>query len=226
MISVLIPAYNAEKYISEAIESVLNQTYKNLEIIVVDDGSADKTRRVVESFGNKVKYHYQNNSGPGTARNVCINLSKGEYLAFLDADDIWTKNKLELQMAEFQSQSTLEAIFGMVRQVHQKVWTEKIRETNIPRDELMKGFIQSAMLIKRESFLRIGMFPEDTKVGEFVDWLLRAKELNLQMKLLPELFLFRRIHQTNLGIRKRSEINEYVKIVKKSIDRRRINNLK
>ena len=104
---------------------------------------------------------------------------------------------------------------------YQKEWKQKITETNIPENELLKGYIQGTMLIKRESFLRTGMFPQEYKLGEFVDWLLRAKEANLRMKLLPNLFLWRRIHESNLGIRHRAEIGDYVKILKKSIDRRR-----
>ena len=222
MISVLIPAYNAEKYIAEALESVLRQTYKDFEMIVVDDGSTDNTRCVVESFSGKVQYYYQENSGAGAARNHGIKLSRGDFLAFLDADDIWAENKLELQMHALAVDSRLDAVFGMIRQVFHKEWKQKISEANIPENELLKGYTQSTMLIKRQSFLRIGMFPQEYKLGEFVDWLLRAKEANLQMKLLSDLFLWRRIHESNIGIRHRPEIGDYVKILKKSIDRRRL----
>lgn len=223
MISVLIPAYNSEKYISEAIKSVLGQSYQNFEVIVVDDGSEDRTRQMVESFKGEVQYFFQQNAGPGAARNQCVNLSKGDFLAFLDADDIWTQNKLECQIREFKLDPSLDAVFGMVRQVHQKNWEEKVNEKHFPDDELMKGFIQSTMLIKRQSFFRVGMFPEDTILADFVDWLLRAKEANLQLKLLPDLFLWRRIHQTNIGIRHRNELKDYLKILKRSIDRRKFN---
>jgi glycosyltransferase involved in cell wall biosynthesis len=221
MISVLIPAFNAENYIGEAIESVLRQTYKDFEVIVVDDGSSDETRQMIEGFSGRVQYHYQENSGAGTARNCGVSLSCGNFLAFLDADDIWAENKLELQMREFQMDSSLEAVFGMMRQVFQKDWQKKTCESDFSADELIKGYTQGTMLVKRESFVRVGMFSEENTIGEFVDWLLRAKEANLRMKLLPDLFLWRRIHDSNLGIRRRSEITDYVKILKKSIDRRR-----
>lgn len=222
MISVLIPAYNAEDFLAEAIESVLRQTYKDFEIIVVDDGSTDQTRRVAESFSEQIKYYYQENSGAAGARNHCVRLSQGEFLAFLDADDVWAENKLELQMQALNADASLEAVFGMVRQVFQTEWKEKLLETDVAKDGLLKGFSQATMLIRRASFLRIGMFSEENTIGEFVDWLLRAKEASLQMELLPNLFLWRRIHGSNQGIRHRSNINDYVKIVKKSIDRRRL----
>ena len=222
MISVLIPAFNAEDYIAEAIESVLRQTYIDFEIVVVDDGSTDQTRHVIESFSTKVKYHYQENSGVGAARNNCVKFSGGEFLAYLDADDVWADNKLELQIQEFEADNSLEAVFGMIRNVHQKDWKHKILEADIPESELLKGYTQATMLIKRQSFLRIGMFPEEHTVGEFVDWLLRAKEADLRTKLLPNLFLWRRIHNSNLGLRHRAQVGDYIKILKKSIDRRRI----
>lgn len=222
MISVLIPAYNAESYIAEAIGSVLCQTYQDIEIIVVDDGSTDLTPSIVESFAaRRVQYHRQPNSGAAAARNRGVRVSRGDFLAFLDADDVWTERKLELQRREFEKDASLEAVFGMMQQVFQKDWREKTSESNFSTDEFLKGYTQATMLIKRGAFLRIGMFSEENTVGEFVDWLLRAKEADLRMKLLPDLFLRRRIHGANLGIRHRSEINDYVKILKKSIDRRR-----
>jgi glycosyltransferase involved in cell wall biosynthesis len=223
MISVMIGAYNAEEFIAEAIESVLRQSYQDFELIVVDDGSTDQTRRVIESFSTfGVQYRFQSNKGAAAARNHCIRLARGEYLAFLDADDVWTENKLELQMNEFAKDPSLDAVFGMVQQVLQNDWGQKIQEAIIPDSELLKGYTQATMLIKRESFLRIGLFTEARAIGEFVDWLLRAKESNLKMRLLPNLFLRRRIHNNNLGIRKRAEINDYLKVLKESIDRRRI----
>ncbi len=225
MISVLLPAFNAKEYIAEAVESVLRQTYQDFEIIVVDDGSTDGTQTVVKSFSNQVQYHYQENSGAAAARNHCIRLARGEFLAFLDADDIWSDDKLELQIREFNEDSSLEAVFGMVRQVLQKDWKKKILENNAPSDELFEGYVQGTMLIKRESFLRIGTFSEENTIGEFVDWFLRARESDLRMKLLPNLFLWRRIHHSNIGVRRRSEIGDYVRILKRSIDRRRANAL-
>jgi len=221
MISVLIPAYNAEDFIGEAIESVLRQTFRDIEVIVVDDGSTDQTAHVVASFSSKVRYYFQENAGAAAARNHCVRVSRGELLAFLDADDIWAEKKLELQVREFENDPSLEAVFGMLRQVPQSDWVRKISETDVDESELLKGYSQATMLIKRDSFLRIGMFSEENTIGEFVDWLLRAKENDLRTKLLPQLFLWRRIHESNVGIRHRSDVGDYVRILKKSIDRRR-----
>jgi teichuronic acid biosynthesis glycosyltransferase TuaG len=102
LVSIIMPAYNAEKYIAESIESVLKQTYKNWELIVVDDGSKDSTRQIVEYYqakDSRVIYAYQTNSGVASARNCALALAKGEYLSNLDSDDLWPLDKLEIQVA-------------------------------------------------------------------------------------------------------------------------------
>lgn len=105
LVSVVMPAYNAEKYIGQSIESVLYQTYPYWELLVIDDGSTDSTKDVVRQFislDSRIKYFYQDNGKQGKARNLGIEKSKGEYLAFLDSDDLWLFNKLEIQLKQIQ----------------------------------------------------------------------------------------------------------------------------
>jgi glycosyltransferase involved in cell wall biosynthesis len=97
-ISVIIPTYNREKYIKSTVDSVLAQTYKNYEIIVVDDGSKDSTKQILNQYGDKIRYIYQVNAGVHTARNVGIKASKGDWIAFLDDDNIWLADKLQKQV--------------------------------------------------------------------------------------------------------------------------------
>ena len=104
--SVVIPAYNAERFIGEAINSVLGQTYRDFEVIVVDDGSTDKTAEVVKAY-EEVRYLYKENGGTASARNRGIEASRGRYVAFLDADNLWEPAKLEAQMALFEHQPSL-----------------------------------------------------------------------------------------------------------------------
>lgn len=98
MISVVIPAFNSERCISRAIESVLSQTFSDYEIIVVDDGSTDGTADIVKKFGSRVKYVYQQNAGPARARNAGLKIASGQWIAFLDADDEWLPDKLRQQV--------------------------------------------------------------------------------------------------------------------------------
>ena len=101
LVSIIIPTYNREKIIGRAIDSVFAQTWQNFEIIVLDDGSQDNTKAVVEAYGPKVKYFYQGNKGIAGARNGGMRHAGGDYLAFLDSDDYWLPAKLEKQMALF-----------------------------------------------------------------------------------------------------------------------------
>ena len=107
LVSVIIPAYNAEKFIEEAIKSAQNQTYKNIEIIVVDDGSTDGTAEIVKKLAKKdkrIRYHHQKNKGVSIARNTAINYSKGQFIALLDQDDIWLPEKIKEQMETLRAE--------------------------------------------------------------------------------------------------------------------------
>lgn len=106
LVSIVMPAYNAEKYIAESIDSVLSQTYINWELLVIDDGSTDRTKEIVESYTEKdhrIFYHYQENGKQGKARNLGLEQSKGDFIAFLDSDDLWLPAKLEFSLNEFSS---------------------------------------------------------------------------------------------------------------------------
>jgi glycosyltransferase involved in cell wall biosynthesis len=114
IVSVIMPAFNVEAYISEAIHSVIRQTYPHWELIVVDDGSTDKTREIVDGYMRedpRIRYIHQKNSGPAAARNRGIQASRGRYIAFLDSDDIWYLDKLEKQM-DFLSSHPGYVVYG------------------------------------------------------------------------------------------------------------------
>ena len=103
LVSVVMPAYNGELYIGESIKSIFGQSYSNIEVVVVDDGSSDRTRDIVRSFGGRVRLLEQKNQGAAAARNLGIQMALGEYIAFLDADDVWWPRKLELQIAAMRA---------------------------------------------------------------------------------------------------------------------------
>ena len=100
-VSVIIPAYNSMQWVSAAIDSVLNQGYRDYEVVVIDDGSTDQTADVLESYGRKIRCIYQANAGVSNARNRGLSVSTGEFIAYLDADDMWYSQKLECQIAFF-----------------------------------------------------------------------------------------------------------------------------
>ena len=221
-VSVIIPVYNTEKYLAEAIESILTQSLKPTEIILVDDGSTDKSVEVATRFGDKVKLLEQGkNTGCGAARNRGIPEAQSEYLAFLDADDLWTKNKLALQLNYLQSHPETNMVFGMTEQFISPELPPE--HQNKLRSELKKmpGYLAGPMLIKKETFMEVGLFNEKLELGEFIDWFSRAKDMGLSYHVLDEIVLKRRIHTTNMGISKKQHLKDYTAILRETLVRKR-----
>ena len=211
LVSVIIPVHNAERFIIAAIESVLAQDYRPLELIVVDDGSTDRTSEIVQRIP-QVSFHRQAKQGPGAARNAGVRASKGELISFLDADDLWMPGKLSRQVAALSDDVDLEAVFGHVTEFTDLNPEAATRE--IP------GPIPGTILIKRAALDRIGWFDETTEALEGADWYLRALEKSLRARMLPEILYRRRIHGKNRSIAQR-DLNGYVRAIKASLDRRR-----
>ncbi len=179
-ISVIIPAYNSEKFIKRTIQSVLNQTYKDFEVIIVDDGSTDNTKEVVEEFQKKdsrIKYLWQENSGaPARPKNKGIKESKGKYIAFLDHDDEWLPEKLEKQLVLFEKQKNSKLRFvsswGLIFNAKEnQTYEHKIKKRgNVFQELLANNFILScsSIFLKKEIFESVGFFDENLKFSD--DW--------------------------------------------------------
>lgn len=223
LVSVIIPVYNYERYLGEAIESVLGQTYQHLEVIVVDDGSTDRSGEVARSFADRgVWYCQQVHAGIGPARNKGVELAQGEFFAFLDADDRWPAKKIELQLRAFENDPALEMVFGQALQLQNgPAWEAGVKDTNLTVAGVVPGMVAGTMLIKREAFHRVGEFPAGLNLGEFIDWYARAGELQIRSLVLPELLLWRRIHDSNTGVRERQSVTDYARVLKAKLDRKR-----
>jgi glycosyltransferase involved in cell wall biosynthesis len=221
LVSVIIPVYNCERYLAQAIEGVLAQTYHPVEVIVLDDGSTDNSATVAKSFDSSVRYCYQKNSGCAAARNRGIKLARGTFLAFLDADDLWLEDKLMLQMDAFKEAPELDIVFGQVKQFHSPEVDESVKAKIHCPSELMPGLIPSTVLIRRDVFFRVGLFNTNLKSAEFADWYLRATELRLKVKIVSDLVTRRRLHNANMGIINRQHRNDFALALKASLDRRR-----
>jgi glycosyltransferase involved in cell wall biosynthesis len=221
MISVIVPVYNGEKYLAAAIDSVLCQAYSATEILVVDDGSVDGSAQVAQGFGDRVRYFHQPNRGIGAARNRGIEIAKGAFFAFLDADDLWEPRKLALQMAALEEDASLDAVFGHVVQFVTPEMDEGERAGLFCPTAPVAGYVAGTMLIRRDSFFRAGMFSTALKVGEFIDWYARAMESGMKHAMLPDVVTRRRLHGNNTTVRERQAQPDYVHILKASLDRRR-----
>jgi glycosyltransferase involved in cell wall biosynthesis len=221
-VSVIIPVRDGAPYIASAIESVLRQTEPPAELLVVDDGSSDGTAAIVSHFSAcGVRLIQQPPEGAAAARNRGVKLARHELLAFLDADDLWTSTKLEQQCAELRSDAALDMVFGYVRQFVSSDVPAATRATLRCPKESVPGRFAGTMLIRRESFERVGLFETGWTMGEFLAWYARAQLLGLREKMLSPVLLERRLHSANQGILKRNERVEYVRVLKKILDRHR-----
>lgn len=183
-ISVIIPVYNGDNYINEAIDSVLAQTYKNYEIIVVDDGSTDKTRKVVEKYKGKIKYFYKQNGGVASALNYGISKMTGEYFAWLSHDDLYLPDKLEIQVNCMRSlinkKTILFSNFDLM-DFNYKIFSHfdclkdtTTKELCIGYYPVVKGCINGCtILINKDCFSEVGLFDEKLRTSQDYDMWLR-----------------------------------------------------
>ena len=220
-LSVIIPVYNCQHYLGEAIESVLNQTLQPQQIIVIDDGSTDGSARVAKKFEADILYIRRDNGGTGAARNTGVELAQGEFLAFLDADDLWAPFKTEAQLKVFATHPEADMVFGLTQQFVSPDIDAGTGNPFVCPSEPSKGQVAGSMLIRRDTFLRVGPFDPGLRVGEFLDWYLRAQTLALKPFFLEEVVLRRRIHGGNTVLREKASQLDYVRVLKAALDRRR-----
>ena len=221
LVSVMIGAYNAAPYLGEAIESVFAQDYEPIELVVVDDGSTDGTADVARSFAG-VKVISQENGGNGAARNTAVEAASGALFAFLDADDRFTPGKLSLQKSALDADPDLDMVFGHVREFLSPELEEEVRaRLRPPAPEPMPWTAPNLMLVRRESFERVGPFSTSVRVGVTVDWFARAQEAGLRYTILPEVVLERRLHTQNNGLRESASRSQYLEVIRQAMERRR-----
>lgn len=223
-ISCIIPCYNAERFLAEALDSVFAQSLPVSEVIVVDDGSTDRSADVAARHAGRVRYISQSNAGPAAARNRGVELTAGEFIAFLDADDVWHPQKLERQMARFDARPELEICVTHLS----AFWEDEVRHEQAQRGVLgkggaMPGYVMQTMLARRQSFEKAGPLNPALRYGEDTDWFIRARDSGLEIELIPDVLLYRRFHANNLT---RSRGNAVLKsgildMVQSSLARRR-----
>jgi glycosyltransferase involved in cell wall biosynthesis len=217
-VSVIIPVHNGGKYLGEAIESVLQQTYVPSEVIVVDDGSEDNTARIAESFGNKLLYTYQSNQGAASARNRGIEVSSKPYIAFLDSDDLWVNTKLEHQKKTFLQNHDCDLSFGYIEEFFETMYGD---EKKFQTFRKLPGYSPLTAIIKRKVFSTVGTFNTSFPTGEFIEWYARVKDHGFKDYILPEVLALRRIHKNNMTLNKGNLQIGYTHMLKNILDRRR-----
>jgi len=216
-VSVIIPTYNSSNYILESINSVLSQTYTNFEIIVVDDGSTDNTKKLLAKYikNKKITYFYQKNKGQAAARNFAIEKSSGELIAFLDSDDLWTKDKLEKQLELFKDE-TVGLVYGGVE------WFNELG--NIKQNKpTLKGKIfnkliihnpitTSSVIIRKKAFEFFNETKEFHGVEDYDVWLKISK--NWVVNYVSDIVCKYRIHSLSTSVNLEKRYNNELNVKK------------
>lgn len=203
-VSVIIPVFNREKFVAQALDSVLAQTFKNFEIVVVDDGSTDSSFSILteykERFPDKVVLLQQSNSGPSLARNKAIMAAQGKYIAFLDSDDLWPPEKLERQLSIFEEHEDIAFVYSGYYTTNKK---GEILAINLP-DPQLKGRIYDelwvipnnicggTLMVEKEKLLAVGLFDTDLGGGENLDLRIRLSQLGNVYYCSDPLYFYQR----------------------------------
>lgn len=225
-VSIIIPVYNGERYVSEAIDSVLNQTYKDFEIIVIDDGSKDDTLNILMRYVEKIKWKTQENKGQASAINKGIKMAKGKYIAYLDADDVCLPERFENQVKYLDEHPDVGLVYADFYQTDEN---GKIRRTvkSRPPDNfvlLQEDYIgRSTCMHKRECLDEVGLFDESITGDDDWDMWIRISE-KFRMGYIDKPLVKYRVHKENISLirPKRLDYRRYTKmrILEKTYERR------
>ena len=216
LISVIVPAFNASTYIGEALTSIVHQTHKNWEIIVIDDGSTDATIDVLSGYASNIRLIKQNNKGPAAARNLGAKSARGEWLAFLDADDTWAPDKLARQLLDVgkANWSYTDMLFkgGVNDGLRDSEFTEK-HEGEVLEKLVLGNFIStSTVLIRRRSFEESGGF--DESLPSIEDWELWTRiASNNPVSYVNEPLTRYRVHPSSTSRKTRKTLPNHLRVI-------------
>jgi glycosyltransferase involved in cell wall biosynthesis len=192
LVSVIMAAYNVEPYIREALESLLAQDWDPFEVVVVDDGSTDRTGEIVQSFG-QVRYVRQDNAGPAAARNAAIAQATGAFVANFDSDDLLPPWRLGVQVRYLLEHPAVACVFGRQEWLDAPPW--------LGRDVVygdLDGIPLSSAMFRREALEELGGYDSRFEPSEDMDLVIRMRERGLEYVVLPDLVLYRRYHASSL----------------------------
>ncbi|MGD0965552.1 MAG: glycosyltransferase family A protein [Candidatus Acidiferrales bacterium] len=219
LLSVIVPAYNAADFITDAIGCIKEQDYPNIEIIVVDDGSTDRTREVVARNGG-IQYVHQENQGAAGARNHGLRLARGSFISFLDADDVWTPSALQLLTQHLHHNPRTSVALGRVQYTHLITDNTGKRRMEAFGDPCISLSLDAGVF-RRQIFKRVGVFDASLPSSEDIDWFMRAREAGALIDVLDAAVLFYRRHGRNLTQDRDASHRDLAYALKQSLDRRR-----
>jgi glycosyltransferase involved in cell wall biosynthesis len=208
-VSCIIAVYNGQAYLHQAVDSLLGQTYPNVEIVLVNDGSTDGTAEMIGRYGDRVRALHQDNRGVSVARNRGVEMSTGELLCFLDADDLFDVRKIAMQVDALRADPQLDLCDCHAS----NFWSPEIPPDALRRDSRYAqpfwhapapGYIIS-WLFRRGLWDRVGGFAAELRLSEDTDWFSRARDLSMRQLTLPEVLVHRRLHSGNVTARRETE---------------------
>jgi glycosyltransferase involved in cell wall biosynthesis len=223
LVSCVVPCFNGERYLAEAIDSILAQTHQPLDIIVVDDGSTDGSAAVVRRYGAAVRYHHQENRGPGAACNRGVELASGAFVAFLEQDDLWLPDKTSRQLEAFETDPNLDYCVGHIHNFWiPELADEARRYRDAPVMQPVPGYVVQTLMARRERLVQLGRFDETLHFSFASEWFLRADERGAVGTLLADVLTRRRLHHDNFSrLNRAASHDEFLHVVKAALDRRR-----
>ena len=222
MVSVIVPAYNAEVHLAETLASVLEQNWGQLELLVVDDGSSDRTVAVAKGFGDLARVIACSHRGLAATRNRGLAAARGEFLLHLDADDLLTPKSIFTRMQHFSIDPTFDMVVGKLTCFLSPELSDEERIRYAPPLEPQQGHLPGAAIIRAAAFDKFGHIDERFAVNADLDWWVRARDEGARICLIEDVVVKRRIHGKNLTLTSKQELDaSRLQIVRASLARRR-----
>ncbi len=219
--SVIVPTKNAARFLAAALDSIERQTYENLEILLVDGGSSDTTLAIASRY-ERVRVIEQTGTGLADAWNRGLEAAGGELIAFLDSDDYWLPGKLARQVAVIADEPAVDCVISRMRFVLEPGFPAPpgFRPELLDSDHVAN--MPSALLARRTVFERIGVFETRWAIAPDIDWFARIKDAGLRVELVPEVLVYKRVHDANLSTLGGATLNrELLEVLRESVVRRR-----
>jgi glycosyltransferase involved in cell wall biosynthesis len=199
LVSVIVAVKDGERFLAAAIRSILEQSYRSFEIIVVDGHSVDRTAAIAQSF-SAVRYLRQVNRGVADGYNTGLAAARGELIAFLSHDDLWAPDKLQMQVEHLLLDPTLQYVVARVKFLLEPGFPvpPRFRRELLEGDHV--GYIMETLLARRSLFDTIGKFDPELTSADDVDWFARAKDRNIPGAVIPKVLVYKRVHNANTSL--------------------------
>jgi glycosyltransferase involved in cell wall biosynthesis len=222
LLSVLIPTYNAARYLAETIDSVLAERWERLEILVVDDGSEDRSVEIAQGFGSPVRSIRRPHFGLAATRNAAVAAARGEFLLHLDGDDLLVPSSIGIRMSAFSYEPALEIVVGRLSCFFSPDLDADQRSRLQLPAEPQQGHLPGTSIIRAAAFKQYGDFDEQFSAMADLDWFVRARDAGARLHYLSDVVVHRRVHGANMSLTmKQATVKDRLRLLKNSLNRRR-----